>query len=195
MNRENLEKFFRFLLESREHQDKVKSFSGDFNALSAYAREHGFDISPEELREHREKSLAMYKGRVEEKMTPAPSSGPGVQAFLALMTLGDTDEEVAARLEELSVGDMEGMIAYGAEKGFVFDKQDMLAVGKDILQPSEELSDEELEMVAGGTTLLAAAVVGGVVAAFLFATFLVTGGSAALVVGFVWAMTAAKAVD
>ena len=39
----------------------------------------------------------------------------------------------------------------------------MDAVGKDILEPSDELSEEELEMVAGGTTVLlfvGAAVIG-----------------------------------
>jgi len=41
------------------------------------------------------------------------------------------------------------------EKGFTFNEQDMQAVGKDILEPSDELSDEELEMAAGGTTAIA----------------------------------------
>ena len=158
MGRENLEKFFSLLAGSREHQDKVRGFGGDIDALAAYARELGCDVSAEEVREYRESSLKLLKGRLVKPQKPQAPLSRGVQEFYALIKLAETDEEIAKRLEELSTGTPEELIAYGVEKGFVFDRQDIQAVGKDILEPSDELSDEELELVAGGTSVGAAVV-------------------------------------
>ena len=191
MGRENLEKFFKFLAENPNHQDKVKSFGGDVNALVALAKELGYEIDAGELRDYREKSLQLLKGRMEKKLAqPGDSQGPGVQAFFALMNLAETDEEVAAKLAELGAGEPEELIAYGKEKGFVFDRQDMLDIGKDILEPTDELSEEELELVAGGTTLvlLGFLAVGLVAAGGLAAGAVVGGGAAAMVVAFTSAM-------
>ena len=81
-----------------------------------------------------------------------------MRAFCALLESVETDKEVEKRLEELSAGTQEELIAYGREKGFTFNGQDLQAVGKDTLEPSDELNDEELELVAGGTTLAAVGV-------------------------------------
>ena len=193
MSREALEKFFKILTKSQEYQDKVKSLGGDVDALSAYAKELGCDISTEELREYQDKARELLNGRLQRKLAkPDAALSPGAQAFCALMKLSETDEEVEKRLTELAGGTPEELIAYGREKGFVFDEQDMLAFGKDILEPSDELSEEELELVAGGLVdvglvlvfvgcVLGLAAVGGVA---------VAGGAAAggAAVGFVLAL-------
>ena len=153
MNKGSLEQFFKLLSENEELQAKVKSFAGDVDALVAYAQELGYDVFPEELREYQNKARELMKGRLRQKLDRADASlNPGAQAFYAFMKLADTDAEVAKRLEELASGAPEELIAYGREKGYIFDRQDMLDIGKDILEPSDELSDEELELAAGGTT-------------------------------------------
>ena len=167
MKRENIVRFFRFLSENKECQSKAKSFGNDIDALAAYARELGYDLSAEELREHQNKALQLLKTNVQKfSQQPDVPLGPGALELYKFMKLADTDESVAKRLTELSAAAPEELIAYGKEQGFIFNVQDMQAVSKDILKPSDELSDEELQLVAGGDpTLTAFAVVSfGVVA-------------------------------
>ena len=192
MSREGLEKFFKLLAENPEHQAKVKSFGGGGNldALGAYARDLGYDVSPEELREYQDKARQLLKSRLEKAQRSDAPLSPGAREFFALIKLSETDESVAERLAELGAGTPEALIAYGREKGFIFDEQDMQAIGKDILEPSDELSDEELELAAGGTTLvlLGFLAVGLVAAGGLAAVAVVGGGAAAMVVAFTSAM-------
>ena len=162
MGRAGLEGFFKAVAESREGLDKVKSFGGDMEALAAYAKELGYDVSPEALREHQANSLKLIKGRVKKSKETKAAVRPGMKDFYALLELAEADPEVAKRLEELGIATREELIAYGKEKGFVFDEQDLEAVGSDILEPEDELSEEELELVAGGTTLLAIGVGAGI---------------------------------
>ena len=196
MNRENLEKFFNFLAENQELQAKVKSFGGDADALAAYAREQGYEFSPEELRIYQDKARELLKSRLQKKLVqPDVSLSLGARDFFALMKLAETDEEVARRLEDLTAGSQEApeeLIAYGKEKGFVFDRQDMLAIGKDILEPSDELSDDELELAAGGLVDIGLALVfvGCVLGLAAVGGVAVAGGAAAggAAVGFVLAL-------
>ena len=190
MSREGLENFFKLLAENPEHQAKVKSFGGDLDALAAYAREQGYDVSPEELREYQDKARQLLKSRLEKVQRADAPLSPGAREFFALIKLSETDESVAERLAELGAGTTEALIAYGREKGFIFNEQDMQAIGKDILEPSDELSDDELELAAGGTTLvlLGFLAVGLVAAGGLAAGAVVGGGAAAMVVAFTSAM-------
>ena len=192
MSREGMEKFFKLLAENQEHQDKVKSFGGDLDALVAYARELGYEISSEELRESKDKALKLLKSRLQKAQRPDAPLSPGAQAFFAFIKLAETDEEVGKRLAELATGGPEELIAYGQEKGFVFDRQDMLAAGKDILEPSDELSDEELELAAGGLVDIGLALVfvGCVLGLAAVGGVAVAGGAAAggAAVGFVLAL-------
>ena len=188
MSRKNVENFFKLLMENRECQAKVKGFGGDVDAMTAYARELGYDFSPEEMREYQDKARQLFKSRVQKKLRqPEASSSPGAREFYALIKLAETDENVSKRLTELAAGTPEELIAYGGEKGFTFNEQDMQSVGKDILEPSDELSDEELELAAGGATLLIGLAILGLVAAAGVAAGAVAGGAAA---GAVWAVTA-----
>ena len=78
---------------------------------------------------------------------------PCAKAFYAMLKLAETNEEVREQLERMAQDTTrEELIAYGKEKGFIFDEQDLEAVSKDILEPTDELNEEELEKVAGGTT-------------------------------------------
>ena len=193
MSREGMEKFFKLLAENQELQDKVKSLGGDLDALTAYAREQGYDFAPEELREYQDKARRLLKSRLQKKLTqPDVSLSPGAREFYALIKMAETDEEVAKRLAELASGTPEELIAYGGEKGFVFDRQDMLAVGNDILEPSDELSDDELELAAGGLVDIGLALVfvGCVLGLAAVGGVAVAGGAAAggAAVGFVLAL-------
>ena len=190
MDKKGMEEFIVLLAENPEHQAKVKNFKGDIDALAAYARELGYDISADALRESSEKARQLIKSRLQKSQDPAISSSPGSQEFYALMKLAETDEAVASRLTELSTGTPEAVVAYGREKGFTFSEEDMQAIGKYVLEPSDELNDEELELVAGGTTLvlLGFLAVGLVAAGGLAAGAVVGGGAAAMVVAFTSAM-------
>jgi len=155
MSRESMENFFKFLSEDRERQDKVKSFGGDMDALAAYAREHCYEFSSEELREYQDKALRALKGRMKKLRQPEvlSSLSPGARAFLEFMKLAETDEKTAGRLAELGAGSQENpgeIIAYGKEKGFTFNEEDMKAAGESILEQSDELDEEELKVVTGG---------------------------------------------
>jgi len=135
MSREGLDNFFEFLTENREHQAsvKMKSFGGNADALAAYARELGYDISPEELRQLKDIALRKLKSVMQNKLWLLEASlSPGAREFYALIKMGEADESVAERLAELAAETPEDLIAYGMEEGFIFDEQDMWAVGKDI---------------------------------------------------------------
>ena len=193
MDKMDFEQFINFLETNSEEQSKLQSLGGDVDAMAAYAKELGFDVSPQELREYQDKARELLLGRVQKRMAqPDVPLSPGAQAFYALMKLAETDEEVAKRLEELASCTAEELIAYGKEKGFIFDKQDMLDVGKDILDPSEELSEEDLEMAAGGLVDvgLALVFVGCVLGLAAVGGVAVAGGAAVggAAVGFVLAL-------
>jgi predicted ribosomally synthesized peptide with nif11-like leader len=69
-------------------------------------------------------------------------------------------------VQEISFGDPKAIIAYGRELGFEFDEKDLEELGSNVLEQSDELSEEELEMVSGGfvTVGLAIAAMVGVMA-------------------------------
>ena len=179
MSREGLLNFCSHLMENQDLQAKVKEFGGDIGATVAYARELGYEVTPQEFGEYQEKARELITIKLQHKLEkPDVSLTPGAQAFCAFMKLAESDEEVAKRLEELAEGTPEQLSAYGAEKGFVFDRDDMLAFGKDILEPQDELSDEELELVAGGTTAFLIMLGIGAIVAGGALVFGVAGGAA-----------------
>ncbi|MCL2048814.1 MAG: Nif11-like leader peptide family RiPP precursor [Defluviitaleaceae bacterium] len=159
-----LEGFFKLLAENREHQEHVQRLGGDIDALVDYASKLGYDVSMEELQKYKDKAQELLKAKVRKKLAkPDVALSPGAEAFYALIKLAETDEEVDKRMTELAAANPEELIAYGKEKGFVFDAQDMQAIAASILEPTDELSDEELEMAAGGIVdLIALAVFVGI---------------------------------
>ena|GEM_PF-853596 len=196
MEKDRLEQFFKKMANDKAIQEKVQSFNGNTDALAAYATELGYDISAEDLRTYTNDALKMLKAKLQNKVAgPQATKSPGATAFFSLVELAETDENVKARLDELAEGTPEELIAYGAEKGFVFTEQDMLDIGKDILEPADELSDEELELVAGGTSaaVIAACVfilAGSAVVGALAGGVVVGAGVTGAAVGFILAFTA-----
>ena len=157
MEKKGVEQFFQLLAESPEHHARARSFGGDMDALSTYVQEMGYDVSSEELKEYQDKAWEMVKAKAQKKLekTQAPANlSQGVRDFYALLKLGESDTSVGERLAELAADAPEALAAYGKEKGFIFDEKDIQAAGENILEPSDELSDDELEMAAGGTTVL-----------------------------------------
>jgi len=156
MSREGIEGFTKYLIENQEYQNKVRSFGGDIEKLMNSAREMGYDVSAEEFREYQDKARQILRGRINKKMSDA-SISPGAKEFYNFIKMAESDIEIAKRVAELGYRTPEELIAYGKEKGFTFTEADMDAVSKDVLEPQNELSEEELEMVAGGSTLLGVA--------------------------------------
>jgi len=79
----------------------------------------------------------------------------GVQGFTRFKKLYSEDPVVRGRVDEIGSDNREGIIKYAeSELGVVFTKAEMLtdADGKVVLL--EELSDDELEQVAGGKWII-----------------------------------------
>ena len=167
MSKKGLELFSKFIVENKECQAKVKGFGSDFEAIAEYARELGYEVSSAELKEFQEQAQQIVKSKVQKMQESYDSISAGANEFLKLVELAESDEDVAGRLAELGSGTAEDIIAYGREKGFIFNESDMKNVSNNILEPKNELSEEELEQVAGGFVLgglAIAAILGSVVA-------------------------------
>jgi predicted ribosomally synthesized peptide with nif11-like leader len=80
------------------------------------------------------------------------------------------NEEIRNRAKEIGIENIAGQMAYAKELGLVFNLEDMEALAKEAgVGLSDELSEEELEKVAGGiittTAIMVAGAVGSVVGA------------------------------
>ncbi|BAF60480.1 hypothetical protein PTH_2299 [Pelotomaculum thermopropionicum SI] len=58
--------------------------------------------------------------------------------------------DMAGKVQEIGFSDPGAIIAYAREHGFEFDERDLEEFGSQILEKSDEFSEEELEQVAGG---------------------------------------------
>ncbi len=72
------------------------------------------------------------------------------------------DEKVRARAKEIGVGNVDGQIQYAQTLGLHFTQDDLRQAVKESGASSKELSEEQLEQVAGGAITSTAAVVGAV---------------------------------
>lgn len=60
-------------------------------------------------------------------------------------------EEIRNRAKEIGIENIAGQMAYAKELGLVFNQEDMEALAKEAgVGQSDELSEEDLEKVAGG---------------------------------------------
>ena len=163
MNEQKFSEFSEYLAKNKNGLEKVKELGNDYAALAEYARELGYDLSPDEIKHF----LAGTQKEIESKWSNLDSEqtlSDGAKQFMAFSKLADADAETAKQIAELSKNPQD-LIAYGKEKGFDFDEKDIKEVAKELMEQEEELSDEELESVAGGVTLfLAVAIIAGVVA-------------------------------
>ena len=93
------------------------------------------------------------------------------------------DEAVKAKAKEIGLEDMEGQIEYANSLGLDFSTDDLQALAKETAKQGE-LSDEDLESVAGGFVTTTGALVGAAVV-----------GAGAAVVGAAAAATSASSGD
>ena len=75
------------------------------------------------------------------------------------------DEVVRAKAKEIGLEDIDGLIAYGKELGLEFTVDDLKNVAEGAGLMNEELSEDQLEQVAGGVVTSTVGAVCGVVAA------------------------------
>ncbi len=59
------------------------------------------------------------------------------------------DQELKKKAKEIGMNDLDGIIALAKENGFDITKEDFEAAAKEF-ESNNELSDEDLEQVAGG---------------------------------------------
>ena len=59
------------------------------------------------------------------------------------------DQELKAKAKQTGLDNLEGLISLAKENGFDISKEDFEAVAKE-LQSTDELSEDDLEQVAGG---------------------------------------------
>lgn len=88
-------------------------------------------------------------------------------------------EDIRTKAKAIGLENVDGHIAYAKELGLTFTQEDMVALAQEAgIEKSEELSEADLEKVAGGVVTTTAAVVGVCVVGGLAAA-----GAAALTVG------------
>jgi predicted ribosomally synthesized peptide with nif11-like leader len=88
------------------------------------------------------------------------------------------DPKVRERAKKIGMGDIKGQIAYAKELGLEFTIDDMNALAQEAGISKAELSEEQLEQVAGGAVTSTAAVVGAVIGVVAAATGVVSAGAA-----------------
>ena len=87
-----------------------------------------------------------------------------VENFKKFGQLCAEDEKVREKVKQIGVENIDGWIEYSKnELGLEFSKEDMQAMAEEV-GPVEELSEDQLEQVAGGFVTSTAAAVGSAVA-------------------------------
>ena len=152
MNEIKLQQFYNHLLKNPDCLAKAKELGDDMTAIAAYACELGYEVTTDELTAHNNKTKQVLEAKWKELDAGKESLSDGAKQFMEFSKLADADTEVAKRITEMYKSPQE-MITYGKEKGFSFDTKDMEEVAKKFMEQEEELSDDELEAVAGGTTV------------------------------------------
>jgi predicted ribosomally synthesized peptide with nif11-like leader len=152
VNEKNVIRFIDYLTKNKESREKVKALGEDYTAIAAYGRTLGYEFTPNEIKDSMANTQQAIKSKWQNAATKQQLSN-GAKQFITFSNLADTDAEIAKRIAELSKNP-QGLIAYGKEKGYDFNEKDIKEVANKLLEQEDELSDEELEMVAGGTTAL-----------------------------------------
>ena len=95
------------------------------------------------------------------------------------------NEEVRKRAKEIGLNDLDGLMAYGREMELEFSSEDLAALAREAGVSRQELSEEQLEQVAGGfvtaTAVMGVAALAGMVAAGVALAGVATLGIAAAV--------------
>jgi predicted ribosomally synthesized peptide with nif11-like leader len=72
------------------------------------------------------------------------------------------DQTVRQQAKEIGMVNLEGQIAYAKELGLQFNKDDVQTLADEAGVTKGELSEEQLEQIAGGCATLTAVVIAGV---------------------------------
>ena len=161
MKEQALIAFITYMEKNKECSEKVKELGDDNAAIAAYARELGYELSPDDLTEFKAKAKQLLDEKWQQLGEEAFTGG--AKQFMEFTKLAETDDEIAKRVAELT-NNPQGLIEFGKEKGFVFNARDMEEVAKKLMEREEEINDEELETVVGGFVLGAMLVVAGIAA-------------------------------
>ena len=94
-----------------------------------------------------------------------------VEDFKKFGQLCAEDEAIREKVKQIGIDNVDGWIEYSKnELGLNFDKADMQALAKEV-GPTDELTEDQLEQVAGGAVTTTAVVVGALAGAGLAAGF------------------------
>ncbi len=80
------------------------------------------------------------------------------------------DEKIRDKVKEIGLENPEGWMEYSKELGVEFSMADMQALSDEVGPISDELSEDQLEQVAGGVVTTTAAVVVGAVCGVVVAS-------------------------
>ena len=149
MSVEAVKEFFLKIAGDEELAEKVKAAGTDVNEVIRLGREKGLEFTVEDMKTVHDETGNLI--------------GEGLQALLEKVS---TDEELARKLEEAGT-DVNEIIRLGKENGCEFTADNLMALQNLTVKSDVELSDEELEKVAGGfvTAFVGGLMVGVAVAA------------------------------
>ena len=108
-----------------------------------------------------------------EQLMADATLGEGARNFFALIEKAEADKEMTEKLAQLSKAPPNEIIEYGKTLGFSFSEADMAEAGEKLLGQKKELSEEELDNVAGGLATLAVLAVASVLGALAVAAIAV----------------------
>ncbi len=198
MSKESMQKFLEMLAKNPEMAEKVKGLAQEGpQALIDYARDLGFEINEEDLKELGEKATEAFKKQVKRRtqkliadLEKDPSyENSSMKNLLQFIKHSEEDDDVKGKLNELSTTDPSAIVDYAKDLGYEFTAKDLDDFGKALLDQEEELSDEELDQVAGGVIdlvslgIFAAAVAGAGAVVVVGAGVAVVGVAASCLAG------------
>ena len=146
MSKEDVKKFAALVGEDPELAAKVKAAGTDVNEVIRLGREKGLAFTAEDMKTVHDETRNLI--------------GEGLQIFMEKVS---GDEKLARKLEE-SGTDVDEIIRLGKENNCEFTADNLMALQNLTVKSDVELSDEELEKVAGG---FVTSVVGSLVAGVL----------------------------
>ena len=146
MSVEAAKEFLTKIAGDEELAEKVKAAGTDVDEVIRLGREKGLEFTTEDL-----KTVHDETGKL---------VGEGLQLFLEKVS---KDEDLARKLEEAGT-DVNEIISLGKENGCEFTADNLMALQNLTVKSDVELSDKELEKVAGGFVTAVAAVCAGIIA-------------------------------
>lgn len=174
MSIEELNKFLQMVTTNEEAANKMKEIGEDVDALIAYGKELGYEFDRQDIKEVRKKVIELNRVRIKKNLEKAAAAAAkeqrqGMRNLHRFVQLVGENKEIAEKMQEISFDDPKAIIAYAKDLGFEFDEKDLEEFGGNMLEQSDELSEEELEMVSGGFVgvvvfLMVAVLVAGAVA-------------------------------